>query len=813
MPPAAAPVSSGTRRISRDDIVSLAKQGRAWEFIPLALRVLKQLPDDHGMRLLVASNYARLGLRTAAVEQLALLPSPIQSDQSVADLRSALASFRDDEISVATRTAICEANLAVLLDRGIDLSAALEQWLEQTSHERWFATRDNNLVRRAAGAGPDDPWLHFRNDRAEADNFPFPHLATPDKTAKPYVLEGLSPPWMLQRLYERTPGAPDGYRTRLSVVQESEIEALDGLSCIDLRPILQDDRVELFIGASAGERFADAMRSRLPLRAGGPAIVLATTRERAHPQVGETLQRFAADQHEEHRRLLAEVEAFYAQRDRAWWQRRFTAPAEPLRVLVPTCRYSTFVKHSAADLADAFRAAGWESRVLIEPDDTSHLASVAYLRQIADFRPDLVVLINYTRTSIGNFLPPTIPFVCWLQDAMPHQFDAKLAAQQGPLDFLAGYLHREMFEEFGFSRNRAAVFPVAVSPRKFHPGPVADDLRKRLACDIAYVSHHSETPEAMHARLVNEASSKEPLAGRIFEELRPIVAEIALNPMERIAATELRTAAQHASRRVLGAEPPPGTVTLVTRQYCYPMADRLVRHQTLAWAARIAHRRGWSLRIHGRGWDRHPTLAPFARPELAHDEELRASYQSAGVHLHASSNWLLHQRIMECALSGGLPLTRLKKSDLIQWEQSVLHTLAHEAPIVMERQNALRYREYGYAVADHPAALEYTTQLQRLGIPASWDLWVHGKRFDEFRATAPEAAEPPAGWFLGDLSLTTFRSEQELEGLIERALADRAWRESTSRLIAGRTHGRYTTDALVRSLAGLIQRSLASPGA
>jgi hypothetical protein len=803
------PGAPATRRISRDDIVALAKQGRPWDFIPLALRVLKQLPDDHGMRLMAASNYARLGLRTAALEHLDLLPGPLQAEQSVRDLRQALAAFRDDEIPIAARAATCEANKSALRERGADLAAAHENWLERTSRERWFITRDNNITRRAAGAAADDPWLHFRNDRAEADSFPFPHLATPDKSAKPYVLEGLSPPWMLQRLFERTPDAPDGYRTRISVVQESETEALDGLSCTDLRSILRDPRVELFIGAGSGDRYATAMRDRLPLRAGGPAIVLATTRTRARPLVADTLQRFASDQHQEHQRLLADIEALYAQRDRAWWRRRFAAPAEPLRVLVPTCRYSTFVKHSAADLADAFRAAGWESRVLVEPDDSSHLASVAYLRQIAEFHPDLVVLINYTRTSIGNFLPPTIPFVCWLQDAMPHQFDAKLAAQQGPLDFLVGYLHREMFEEFGFTRDRAAVFPVAVSPRKFHAGPVAADVRARLECDVAYVSHHSETPEAMHTRLVNEASAKEPLAGRIFEELRPAVAEIALNPMERIAATELRIAAHAAARRVLGAEPPPGTVTLVTRQYCYPLADRLIRHQTLAWAARIAHRRGWSLRIHGRGWDRHPTLAPFARPELAHDEELRASYQCAGVHLHASSNWLLHQRVMECALSGGLPLTRLKKSDLIQWEQSVLHTLAHEAPIVMERQNALRYREYGYAVADHPAALAYAAQLQRLGVPAAWDLWIHGKRFDEFRATPRDAAEPPAGSFLADLSLTTFKNEQELETLIERALADRDWRASASRLISGRVRTSYTTDALVGVLAALIRKSLA----
>lgn len=798
-----------TRRVSRDDITALARQGRVWEFVPLALRVLKQFPDDHGMRLMVASSYARLGLRAVTAEHLDLLPTELQRDPSVGALRQAVAAFPADDLPLATRAARCDANLRVLRARGVDLSARSDEWLERQAGERWFTARDGNVLRRAANDHPDDPWIHFRNDRAEVLNFPFPHLATPDKAAKPYVVEGLFPAWMLQRLYERTPAAADGYRTRIGVVQEDPLEALDGLACADLGTLLADDRVELYIGEGAGERYAAALRHRMDTQAGGPAVVLATVRRRATPSVAATLECFAGEQHAEHKRLLGEVERVYVGRDREWWRRRYAAAAgEPLRVLVPTCRYSTFVKHSAADLAEAFAGAGWKARVLIEPDDRSHLSSVAYLRELATFQPDLIVLINYTRASIGSFIPATVPFVCWLQDAMPHQFDAKLAAKQGPLDFLAGYVHPELFDEFGFERRRAALFGIAVSPRKFHPAAPDAAARQRFACEIAYASHHSETPEAMHARLVAEAGAKEPLAGRIFEELRAPVQEIALASMDHLPGVELREAAHRVARRVLGAEPPEGTVTMVARQYCLPLADRLIRHQTLAWAARIAERRGWRLAIHGRGWEKHAAFSRHARGELAHDDALRASYHTAKVHLHASINWLLHQRVMECALSGGLPLVRLKKSDLVQWEQAVIQSLCRGGKIVMERRTPLLYREYGYAVADDAGAMEYASQLQRLGLEAPWDLWVHGRPFDRFVATAPEALEPPAGWVLGDLSQTTFRTEEELERLVERAVSDDAWREGVSAMIASRVRRRHTTDVLAGQLHAMVNAEL-----
>ena len=39
---------------------------------------------------------------------------------------------------------------------------------------------------------------------------------------------------------------------------------------------------------------------------------------------------------------------------------------------------------------------------------------------------------------------------------------------------------------------------MVASEHKFHAAPITSAQRERFACDLAFVSHHSQTPEAMH---------------------------------------------------------------------------------------------------------------------------------------------------------------------------------------------------------------------------------------------------------------------------------------------------------------------------
>ena len=59
--------------VTRGQILALGQADRPWEFVGLAHRALAAHPSDAGVRFLLAANYAKLELRTAASEQIALL--------------------------------------------------------------------------------------------------------------------------------------------------------------------------------------------------------------------------------------------------------------------------------------------------------------------------------------------------------------------------------------------------------------------------------------------------------------------------------------------------------------------------------------------------------------------------------------------------------------------------------------------------------------------------------------------------------------------------------------------------------------------
>jgi hypothetical protein len=242
------------------------------------------------------------------------------------------------------------------------------------------------------------------------------------------------------------------------------------------------------------------------------------------------------------------------------------------------------------------------------------------------------------------------------------------------------------------------------------------------------------------------------------------------------------------------------------RHYALPLADRVLRQQTLAWAAAICERRGWRLRVYGRGWENHPDFAQFAAGEVVHGEDLRACYQSAAIHLHASVNTLVHQRVMECAMSGGLPIGRLTIDSV---HDSLGHAkreaVLHDSPCVTDPDTGY----VGYRVSDSTSLSGARTIREWLGLASPDIQYVKPEQVEAFgRPDHPAAGGMHAAWLFGSLRELTVRSESDLEEIIERAVQDPAWREQHSKGIAARARERCSTEAFASRLLGLIHNSL-----
>lgn len=799
---------------TREDLVRLGKADRPWAFLPLVMQALCQADSpaasDPVLRYLAAANFAALGLRTLASEQIRSLPEAVRVDPSIAPLRQMIDVLPDDRVDAPARVWTCRENVRAMVEAGVAgaeaLAGMLAEWERRTlaGREEYLRTRDGNIVVRTT---PGSLRLRHAADIAgQVESLRLPHEAAGCVNIKPYVIEGADPPWLLRRVLRATPDQADGYRVRVSLVQRSALELLDGLSMADLRAELSTDRLRVFVGDDATRRLERDLLSRtdtvahghfLGMPARGPEFGGAG---RCEPPPEEVVQRVLVAQQAEAIRLESAVRIEYARRDSTWRRARFAPSGDPLRVLIPTCRYSTFIRHAAHDLAAAFEGGGCAARVLIEPDDCAQLAANAYLRAFAEFRPDLVVLINYTRANIGAVIPAGVPVVTWVQDAMPHLFDERTGAAMGELDFVVGHTHVELYERFNYPERNRLKLPVTASTRKFHGAPVGAAVAARFACDVAFITHHSETPRLLHERLCREAAHS-PAVVRLFEELRPRIEALAGRAADVPVMTELRETIDRCTREVLGREPDARTGAMIRNQYAFPLADRIVRHRVLEWAADACARRGWSMRLYGRGWDRHERFSRLAGPELAHGEDLRAAYQSAAATVHASIHWMYHQRVMECALSGGLPLVFLKGDDL-----SLLRAYALSCVAGATGEPA--------CAADSAEAMIFITNLQRLGrrVGPAWGALPHDPERD--RACRAQWAGMPralgAAFLLGDLAETAFSTPEQFEAALARAVERGPRRENLSRGIAARVREHYSTEHAAMKIIELVRDSLAA---
>ncbi|MBC7833669.1 MAG: hypothetical protein H7Y88_01030 [Phycisphaerales bacterium] len=820
--PIAGSAPSSAAGITRAQIIGLAQSGRAWEFIPFGLLALRHTPHDVQMRLLVVASYARLGLRTAALEHLEVAATQAPGEPAIEQLRSVASAMTDDRMTLEARVRTCRANVAAIGDNGggggarVLVESGLEAWFARTTDEEWFRAIGGNVVRRSSTG----EWVRFADDAAAAASLELPLVAQTGPSA-PFTIEGICPPWLLVRVAAQRPLRAEGHWPRIRVVQADILELLDGLAMTDLRTVLSAPRLELFVGADAGTEFIARLRGQFGAIINGPVVTSGGLRTRATCE-GQSIDRLhsaaLAQQHVDESHLLARLRALYAGRERDWWGRRYqealSGSGAPLRILVPTCRYSSFVRHSSQDLAASFERAGIRAEILEESDDSSHFTATSYARTLLRLEPDLIVLINYTRRNIGTVIPSEVPVVTWIQDAMPHLFRQQTGPGLGELDFVAGHLYPELFERFGYPHSRTLAVPVVACSRKFHPSAIDSNSQKRFGCEIAYVSHQSETPSDMHSRLVREASRSgtDPIVVRVLERLEPQVRQIAQAISERNAQTELPRLTSEAIRAEFGTEPDPCMVTLVLKQYSEPYAERIVRHQTLAWAANAARRRGWRLKLFGRGWACHSELREFASGDVPHGEELRACYQAAAVHLHMSSRTLMHQRVLECVLSGGFPLCRLVVNDAQGLKDWLLHQVfakGEEAPVC-----SLKYKVPGYPITDHPELMRLACFRQHMGQLQEWAMWFHEYRREKALAgSRVPHREELALWVLGESPDNVFIDAEGLERRVAAVLESPGLRRGLAEMARRRVGEYLTYDSLRERMLDLVRTGLGAGNA
>lgn len=779
-----------------------------WDGLALLGRVMPQAPDDPNLLFGSAACLGRVGLRTLALAHVERMPEQARAHEAVRALRQALLPLPDDRLEESALRNIAAGNAGRLAARGIAIG--VHRAVNVVGAWRWYRALDGNIirVREQAGKGPEIKGLFDARGAARRDAAELCKPANArDLFLRPVTIEGVCPPWLALEVHRATSAGTIGHTPRLWLVQEDPEELALGLACADLQALMDDPRCEWVVGPDAPAALSRRWDALLEATGEAPAPMLGAltpgTQRLMRPGLKDVLEAGAGAAMRRSTDLKTRVESLYDGRDAAFWRERFEHAAEhgePLRVLIPTTRHSTFIRHAAEDLRAAFERAGHDARVLIEHDAHARLSAISYRRALLEHRPDLVVSINFPRAALGDVMPAGVPMVCWVQDAMPHLFDPAVAGAQGPLDFVIGHMVADLVQTHGYDASRCGAAVVAADEAKFHDAPVPRELAARHECEVAYVSHHSETPEAMLERLLKEAG---PGAAGALRSAHRAVLDAAQDPMQPLAtATRFAEAGQTAAAAL--GDGSAATAARVVSNFLYPLLDRMLRHEMLAWAADACERNGWRLHIYGRGWEKHPRFGAYAKGDIAHGEDLRACYRTARAHLHASSTTLVHQRVSECVLSGGLCLLRLTRDALTGARTSAEASLARKTPDLRTE------RGDGYITADHAEAMTLMRAYQLAGVPfADAALWTSpARRAAQARIAHLLTPDTDANAAYGDVCEVGFTTRETLAEKIARAVASPAWRANASAMAASRVRGRLTHSAMVRSVLALVRRGL-----
>lgn len=816
MSPQAAPHATTTLH----EILALGSQMKPWAFVPVAKQALPQTAGDPELWFLLASNLADLGLVTLAREELdALIARRPQADRlpRVAELRQRLASLPDDRVPTDELIANARAAMRALAERGHDLCAEFERWSEQLGRYEVFRASDGNLVRRRGGT-----LAHLGDQRSAAATIGSEHIAKASESPAPFLIEGIDPPWLFIELAQRTPKLDSGYQPGIRLVQQDAGEFFDGCALCDISEILRQDRVDCFVGPHAAAILTEALTREAGTPIAGPYMPLRSLGTPCAPSVSQIVREELEVQSQAHREHLDRIHKRDAARDEPYWRSRIASAldgsAEPLRVVIATCRFTTVLGEMGTDLAQSLRKLGCEVKLLTEPSDHRRLSPLGYSKVLDEFDPDIILAPNYTRRDLekvitghenappeSRVLPAGVPFVVWVQDAMPHLLTTAAGASIGPLDLAMGYVSREMINDFGYPREAVLPAPLVASTTKFDAARIDPTLARSFACDVAMMTHHSETPEALRERMLGELSSS-PAVRRQMESLIPALDAFAQDPCAEPGITRsVRTLFETQTQL------DPESREMLIQNFAMRYIDRKLRHEVAHWCREICERRGWSFRLFGKGWQKHPDFARFASPALEHGDELAAAYHAAGVTLHVSAFSPVHQRLIECALAGGVPVFRRT------FEAEQIAIRCSHLRILRDHRSLERTDPgdgYGSVLwFDRITSLETAhcaRYLQRLGRQIDDRIPIRDPATDpRTPQSIPMMPEADASWLLGGPDESSFSGANELETFIELAHTHPRWRTSKSGGIALRARGFHTHDALASRLIDALKQRLA----
>jgi len=649
----------------REQMLRHLADHREYEFLTMAEPFLEAVPSDEYVRLMAVRTYVTLGLIRPALDLLENTGDAAATPRELAALREKLLAIEPPPASWDAQTGRFETNLAALTARNVDAAAIRDAWQADVRHYQRFAdVNGQHQVRRRDDQGLWSWFPCLRHHETRDGRDPLPDTGD-RRFPMPIAFHGIGLGGLFERAYAESLDTFLGFSSAVYLIEPELAVLAVALHLREWSELLSDPRVQLFLGPAwrtrLREHALDAVDVPLPVQA-------LTIGRRSDKPAGAAVVEAVKEAHEARntiiRDLQAQVAECYSYRTVDHHARRF-ADAQagigaPLRVLATTSSRTTFLQYSMRDALRALESLGCECLLLKERRPFEMLSPARYFEAMLQFEPDLVFVLDHLRAGFGTVLPENLPLLTWDQDQLPHVFTKANVDRIARHDFVAGYSKRRCLE-LGADPSQLLYCDVPTCPEQFGGPPLSEDERTRYTCDVSYVSHASQTPEAFHQQERERYRDAQTirLLDTLFEMLPPLI-QPHRGPHYALLEVVLREAMQRRGITTL----PQDLHDHLVRWYLWRLGDRVFRQEALEWAADWADRNGRTLRIYGNGWEHHPTLSPYAAGPADNGRELVCIYRASRINLQLMPAGFIHQRSLDGLSAGGFFLAREAPFDL-----------------------------------------------------------------------------------------------------------------------------------------------------
>lgn len=240
----------------------------------------------------------------------------------------------------------------------------------------------------------------------------------------------------------------------------------------DISPLLVKERIVFLVGQDTLESYFEDMQTLLPQEVFGYD----------HTNIQSIMDTIAAGRQEKLREVIQEVNDFYKANEDTIHKN--IVSGNP-KILLIKYRFSYAVKNHIRDCNDALRGLGYDTFVSEEKSDISRIYRII---DINEYKPDIIIDVNYFRYTYSYQMPPGIVYVTWIQDYMPHTLDAGLTAKLGRNDYVMNhYIGDKRFAEAGYSQDRMIDAPVCANPRLYKTYYMSSEEKQAYQADLCMV--------------------------------------------------------------------------------------------------------------------------------------------------------------------------------------------------------------------------------------------------------------------------------------------------------------------------------------